>query len=129
MIMEQPPGFAKDKEHLVCRLRKVLCDLKQAHTAGTLGYMTILCSMACEISFRDKPLSCVKARDSQYAVVVLYVGDMNVTGSHAQVVDNLRAYIKKTIKMTDIGLLHYFLGLGVEVQQKRQCIYFPNKLY
>jgi hypothetical protein len=49
---------------------------------------------------------------------------MIVTGSCAQHVDNLKLGMTKTFEISDMGLLRYFLGVGV--QQKPSSLFIPE---
>ena len=47
-------------------------------------------------------------------MVCLYVDDMIYIGSCESRIDDFKSCMMKTFEMTDLGLLHYFLGLEVK---------------
>ncbi|CAL9026855.1 unnamed protein product [Prunus brigantina] len=98
VYVDQPPGFlVKDKEDRVYRLKKALYGLKQA-------------PRACGI-----------------LIVSLYVDDIIYTGSSEELMVSFKSEMMKKYEMTDLGLLHHFLGLGVI--QAESYIFLHQKKY
>eukprot|EP01018_Ginkgo_biloba_P037072 Gb_24217 [translate_table: standard] len=127
VFMEQPPGFAKKgKEDFVCRLKKALHGLTPAPRAWYSRIHDYFVHHSFVRSPSDSNLY-VKVNDSQYTIVALYVDDMIVIGNNEQEIDSLKEDIKKTFKMTNMGLLHYFLR--VEVQQKPGSVFISQGKY
>ena len=48
------------------------------------------------------------------AVLFLYVDDIIITASITALLDDLISSLKKEFRMTDLGALHYFLGIAVQ---------------
>eukprot|EP00253_Pinus_taeda_P013726 PITA_13726 len=46
-------------------------------------------------------------------ILVLYVDDLILTGSDPNLINHVKSSLKKKFEMTDLGHLHYFLGLPV----------------
>eukprot|EP00253_Pinus_taeda_P004418 PITA_04418 len=46
-------------------------------------------------------------------ILVLYVDDLILTGSDPNLINHVKSSLKKKFEMTDLGDLHYFLGLQV----------------
>ena len=46
-------------------------------------------------------------------ILVLYVDDLILTGSDPNLINHVKSNLKKQFEMTDLGHLHYFLGLQV----------------
>eukprot|EP00253_Pinus_taeda_P019496 PITA_19496 len=46
-------------------------------------------------------------------ILVLYVDDLILTGSEPNLINHVKSSLKKKFEMTDLGHLHYFLGLQV----------------
>ena len=56
----------------------------------------------------------MKVRDSKSVTfVVLYVDDLLITRNDSSMISNLKKYLQMNFEMTDLGLLHYFLGVEV----------------
>ena len=46
-------------------------------------------------------------------IIVLYVDDLIVTGSQPVLIQNMKCDLQKQFEMTDLSILHYFLGLQI----------------
>ena len=56
----------------------------------------------------------MKVRDSMSVTfVVLYVDDLLITGNDLSMISDLKKDLQINFEMTDLGLLHYFLGIEV----------------
>lgn len=56
-----------------------------------------------------------------YFSVLIYVGNLLITGSSIQAMNRFKAYLSSTFHMKDLGILRYFLG--IEVAKNPTCIY------
>ena len=53
----------------------------------------------------------------------MYVDDLIVTGAAQRDIDDFKAVMKKLFRISDLGLLTYYLGIeGIEVDQRRDAI-------
>jgi hypothetical protein len=50
---------------------------------------------------------------SHIIILFLYVDDLIITGSELKILTHVKTILKKKFEMTDLGYLHYFLGLQV----------------
>jgi hypothetical protein len=50
---------------------------------------------------------------SHLIILVLYVDDLILTSSDSKLLNHAKTNLKKKFEMTDLGFLHYFLGLQV----------------
>jgi hypothetical protein len=48
---------------------------------------------------------------SHLIILVLYVDDLILTSSNSKLLNHVKTNLKKKFEMTDLGFLHYFLGL------------------
>eukprot|EP01018_Ginkgo_biloba_P011003 Gb_34728 [translate_table: standard] len=56
----------------------------------------------------------MKVRDSMSVTfVVLYVDDLLITGNDVSMISDLKKDLQMNFEMTDLGLLHYVLGIEV----------------
>eukprot|EP00253_Pinus_taeda_P023523 PITA_23523 len=60
-------------------------------------------------------------------ILVLYVDDLILTGSDPNLINHVKSSLKKKIEMTDLGHLHYFLGL--QVLQSKEGISLSQSKY
>eukprot|EP00253_Pinus_taeda_P009378 PITA_09378 len=60
-------------------------------------------------------------------ILVLYVDDLILTGSYPNLINHVKSSLKKKFEMTDLGHLHYFLGL--QVLQSKEGISLSQSKY
>jgi hypothetical protein len=60
-------------------------------------------------------------------IFVLYVDDLILTGSDSKLLNHVKTSLKKKFEMTDLGFLHYFLGL--QVLQTNEGIFLSQCKY
>eukprot|EP00253_Pinus_taeda_P026034 PITA_26034 len=119
IYMEQPIGFIQTDSCLVCRLKKSLYGLKQAPRAWYAKMDSFLLEFGFSRCHSDNTAYTKKVGKS-LIILVLYVDDLILTGSDPNVMNHVKSSLKKKFEMTDLGHLHYFLGL--QVLQSREGI-------
>lgn len=60
-------------------------------------------------------------------ILVLYIDDLILTGSDPNLINHVKSSLKKQFEMTDLGHLHYFLGL--QVLQTKEGIFLSQSKY
>ncbi|KAJ4772132.1 polyprotein [Rhynchospora pubera] len=127
VYVEQPEGFKKKgKENWVYKLTKALYGLKQAPRAWYSKIDSCFIKSGFERS-KSEPNLYVKKEGDKLPVLCLYVDDMIYFGTDEGLVEQFKNNMKKQFEMTDLGLLHYFLGL--EVKQLPGKIFLSQKKY
>ena len=127
VYVEQPPGFTvPEKEDWVYRLQKALYGLKQA---GRQWYITLdqfLVKLGLRRTHSDA--NCYVLSDgSLVAIILVYVDDLIFTGSWTSRIEAMMRAMETQFEMTDLGLLHYFLGF--EIYQTPRGIFFSQQKY
>lgn len=122
--MEQPTGFVQDSS-LVCRLRWSLYGLKQAPRAWYEKMYSFLISSGFQ-RCHSNPTVYTRRQGTDLLILVLYVDDLIVTGSSSSLIQNVQQALMEHFDMTDLGLLHYFLGLQV-LQPSKGIFIFQQK--
>ncbi|WVZ88383.1 LOW QUALITY PROTEIN: hypothetical protein U9M48_034910, partial [Paspalum notatum var. saurae] len=111
VFVKQPPGFVvAGQEHRVLCLRKALYGLRLAPRAWNVKLdesLTRLGFAKCEI---EHALYTRRAERGQL-VVSVYVDDLVVTGANDQDIVAFKQEMKKLFRMSDLGLLTYYLGI------------------
>jgi hypothetical protein len=64
---------------------------------------------------------------SHLIILFLYVDDLILTGSDSKLLNHVKTNLKKKFEMTDLGFLHYFLGL--QVLQTNEGIFLSQSKY
>ena len=112
IYMEQPPSFIQNDSSLVCRLRKSLYGLKQDPRAWYTKMDRFLLDNGFSRCHSDNIVYTKKVGKS-FTILVLYVDDLILTGSDPNHINHVKSSLKKKFEMTDLGHLHYFIGLQV----------------
>ncbi|KAH9307124.1 hypothetical protein KI387_043796 [Taxus chinensis] len=111
IYMEQPQGFMHDSS-LVCRLRRSLYGFKQAPRAWYERMDAFLLSIGFHRCKIDHTFYVLKT-DDELLLLVLYVDDLLITSTSNSLTQDIKRKLKAEFDMTDMVLLHYFLGLHV----------------
>ena len=107
-------------ENKVCRLKKALYGLKQAPRAWYQRIDKFFKKIGFIRCASDANLYVLK-KDGNIVLVVLYVDDLNITGDNEDMVKNTREILSLEFEMTDLGLMHFCLG--IEVWQEASIIF------
>jgi Reverse transcriptase (RNA-dependent DNA polymerase) len=127
VYMQQPPGFldASRPTH-VCLLNKALYGLKQSPRAWFHTLSTTLIAYGFVASQYDPSLFIFRA-GNQFMVLLVYVDDLVLTGSHPDLLSDLIKTLQQSFAIKDLGKLHYFLG--VEVHQSPTGLHLSQGKY
>ncbi|CAH9146107.1 unnamed protein product [Cuscuta epithymum] len=116
VYVEQPPGFIDGANAgKVLKLRKALYGLRQAPRAWNAKLDVSLSSLG----FKKCPSEHAvyrRGNKSSFLLVGVYVDDLIITGTSVKDIVEFKVQMKATFKMSDLGLLCYYLG--IEVHQR-----------
>ena len=62
-----------------------------------------------------------------HIIILLYVDDLILTGNDPKLLTHVKSSLKKIFEMSDLGHLHYFLGL--QVLQTKEGIFLSQSKY
>jgi len=128
VFVMQPEGFViSGEENKVYKLKKALYGLKQAPRAWYKKIDDFFAESGFERSANEPTLYFKRQGESDFLVVCLYVDDIIYMGSSESLILEFKSCMMKTFEMTDLGLLHYFLGL--EVKQAAYGIFISQQKY
>jgi hypothetical protein len=100
-----------ERETRVCLLRKALYGLKQAPRAWYSRIDTYFLQMGFKKSDVDPNLYDI-IRGEDTLILILYVDDLFITGDE-DLIAECKLGLASKFEMSDIGLMHYFLGMEV----------------
>ena len=110
---QQPLGFEHSSyPNHVCLLQKSLYGLKQAPRAWFQRFSTYAQTIGFTPSRSDTSLFTFH-HNNNTAYLLLYVDDIILTASSQQFLDHIISLLRHEFSMTDLGLLHHFLGIAV----------------
>ena len=111
---------------MVYRLKKALYGLKQAPRAWNEKIDAFFQRKGFHRSTVDLNLY-IYRENGLSTVIVLYVDDLIITGGNVEHIAQTKASLQSEFEMTDMGLLHFFLGL--EIWQDQSGIFISQKRY
>ncbi|KAB2608298.1 hypothetical protein D8674_011466 [Pyrus ussuriensis x Pyrus communis] len=127
VYVDQPQGFViQGKKDKVYKLSKALYGLKQAPRA----WYEEIDSYFTKAGFKRSPNEATlytKVEKSGILIVSVYVDDIVYTGSSDTMLDRFKNDMMQHYEMTDLGLLHHFLGMGIV--QTKKSIFIHQKKY
>ncbi|KAE8706666.1 hypothetical protein F3Y22_tig00110388pilonHSYRG00007 [Hibiscus syriacus] len=127
VYVEQPPGYMKiGEEKKVLKLKKAFYGLKQAPRA----WNTRIDTYFKKNGFTQCPYEhalYVKKEKGNLLFVVLYVDDLIFMGNNEEMIKDFKEAMTRELKMIDLGLMKYFLGL--EVRQENTGIFVSQEKY
>ncbi|KAK4399803.1 Retrovirus-related Pol polyprotein from transposon RE2 [Sesamum angolense] len=127
IYVEQPQGFiAKGSEEKALRLKKALYGLKQAPRA----WYSRIDKYFMDRGFRrslSEPTLYIKSQGNDTLIVSLYVDDLIYTGNNEKMIQDFKEDMMKTFEMSDLGLMHFFLG--IEINQEKEEIFICQRKY
>lgn len=126
IYMEQPEGYKKEGDELVCKLEKSIYGLKQSGR----NWNEMLHTCLVDDNFIQNPTDhCVYTKESTETgkvIVVIWVDDLIIAASNTQSLERVKNMLSNRFKMKDLGRLKYFLGMDfsqsdgwVKVSQRR----------
>ncbi|KAI3509130.1 hypothetical protein L1887_24156 [Cichorium endivia] len=127
VYVDQPQGYIKrGQEGKVCKLKKALYGLRQAPRAWYSRideYFTKHGFVKCA----HEHTLYTKEQKDDIIIVCLYVDDLVFTSGSFEMIEEFKNEMKVDFEMTDLGLLHYFLG--IEVKQEKNRISISQQRY
>lgn len=113
VFMSQPEGFLHPQfpTH-VCKLKKALYGLKQALRAWYDKLKSSMLQWEFHTSRSDTSLF-IQHIEGELVVLLIYVDDILVTGSHIKFVKKVVHQLGAEYALKDFGEFNYFLGLEV----------------
>ena len=122
IYVELPTGYKQGTK--ICRLRKALYGLKQS---PRVWYNT-LASFLKEHGFvpLDADLSVFS---NGKLIIAIYVDDILLTGPNSAHIAAAKRALNERFKMTDLGSLRFYLGMGIERDRSNRILFLSQKAY
>eukprot|EP00253_Pinus_taeda_P021317 PITA_21317 len=126
--MSEPKGFAmKGHEHKVCKLLRSFYGIKQALRAYYEKLTEHLLKLNSKHYDLDNATLFVNKVGKIAVYLVVYVYDLLMTGNNENYIASMKKELRKSFEMTDLGYVHYYLG--IEVTQHPKSIFLSQKKY
>ena len=113
VLCQQPTGFVDPtRPDDVCLLSRSLYGLKQAPRAWYHRIAAFLTTLGFRNTTSDTSLF-VLHRADHVAMLLLYVDDIVITASRADILRDIIGHLGSEFRLKDLGALHFFLGINV----------------
>jgi len=126
--MHQPPGYANGL--FICKLKKTLYGLKQSGRRWyqkLVGFMTDLRFARSEV---DQAVFYQRDVGKGILIIVLvHVDDCSIVGSSQPLIDRFKIEIEKRVEITNLGELHWILGIEVKHIPEDRKILLSQRSY
>jgi len=73
------------------------------------------------------PCIYVKKTDNAIAILAVYVDDLIVMTSTSEEMKRIKETLKSRFQMKDLGKLHYCLGISIEQDEEKRCLWLHQK--
>lgn len=114
VYVDQPPGYVQPgTDHRVYKLKKALYGLKQAPRAWCSCIDEFFSKSGFHKCPHEPTLFTKSGPDGELLIICLYVDDLIYTGNASSLFTAFKHSMMTEFDMTDLGMLHYFLGLEV----------------
>jgi hypothetical protein len=132
VYVAQPPGFViKGAEKKVLRMRKALYNLKQAPMAWNAKLDATMLVLGFQRSSSEHGVH-TRSSGKSRLIVDIYVDNLIITGHGNDDIMAFKVEMKKVFRMSDLGLLTYYLGIEVHQDKTgttlRQAVYAEKLL-
>ncbi|KAL4367117.1 hypothetical protein GQ457_05G026950 [Hibiscus cannabinus] len=125
LYMEQPEGFvAQGKDDYVCRLKKRLYGLKQAHRQWYKRFESVMGEQGYKKTTSNHFVFVKRFSGDNFVILFLYVDDMLIVGRDASIIDKLKLELIKSFTMKDLGPSKQILGIKKEKEEMQEVAYF-----
>ena len=114
IFMRQPPGYEEEPKGQVLKLSKSLYRLKQAGRHWYQKLVDIMSKLGFSRCAGDEVVFYRRSLDNGVLIIVLvHVDDCTIVGKSKVLVEQFKTEIAKFVDITDLGDLHWILGIEV----------------
>jgi hypothetical protein len=129
VYMDQPEGFSlKEKEHMVCKLNKLIYGLKQASRQWYLKFNDTITSFGFKKNIVDRCIY-LKVSRSKFLFLILYVDDILFASSDFGFLHETKEFLSKSFEMEYMGEATYVIGIEIFRDRSRGLLGLSQKHY
>ena len=115
VYIRQPQGFAEEEDNgqLVWKLHKSLYELKQSGRNWNVVLTNFFKTNGFHQSEID-PCLFIKQNETDMTYIAVWVDDIIIAATSNSLMNDIKELLKSKFKMTDLGLIKWFLGIEFE---------------
>ena len=130
LYMRNPPGYPEDASGRVLWLCKSLYGLKQAGRRWYQKFTQILASLGFAQCKVDQAVFYKHSKSPRvFIAIAVHVDDCTIAASSATAIDAFKAGLRKHVEVTDLGELHWMLGIEVKRDRAGGTIHLSQRSY
>ena len=130
LYMRHPPGYREDNSGRVLRLLKSLYGLKQAGRRWYQKFTQILSSLGFAQCKVDQAVFFKHTKSPRTLIVIaVHVDDCTIAASSTSAVEALKVGLRKHVEVTDLGELHWMLGIEVRRDRAGGTVHLSQRSY
>jgi hypothetical protein len=131
LYMHHPPGFKpRDAGNRMLRLKKTLYGLKQSGQRWYQKLSSIFESLYFQKCSVDQAVFYKKNKDkNEVTVVTVHVDNCTIAVSNLGLIDDFKAGLRKHVEVTDLGELHWMLGVEIKQDRHAGTIHMSQRAY
>ena len=131
LYMQHPPGYrSHDAGNRVLRLVKTLYGLKQSGRRWYQKLSSIFLSLGFQcVSVDQAVFHKSNKQKSELIVVAVHVDDCTIAASNTRLIEEFKAGLRKHVEVTDLGALHWMLGLEIKRDREAGTIHISQHAY
>lgn len=124
--MDQPKGYViTDFPNHVCRLKKVIYDLKQASRSWYEALKSHLTNIK-KFKYESDASLFIFTYKAVTIYILMYVDDILITGNYLNLVEHVINSLAGRFSPKNLGELNYFLGIEVKHVLNEIAYHRPN---
>ena len=131
LYMQHPPRYkAPDTGTRVLRLVKTLYGLKQSGHRWYQKLSSVFLSLGFKQCAVDQAVYfCVVVHKGELTVIVVHVDDCTIVATTICLIEELKARLRKHFEVTDLGELHWMLGIEVKHDRSGRVVHLSQRAY
>lgn len=125
-----PKGYYKDQKHMVCRLNKVLYNLKQSPRLR-YKHLSLFLLEKLGLSQINADHSIFIMQDGlKSSIVSIFVDGIKIMGPiRSGVIEKVKRELTAAFEIVDLGPIRFYLGLKVEQNREKKTIKLSQPTY
>jgi len=129
VYMDQPMGFSVEgKNHIVCKLKKSIYDLKQASRLWYLKFNDTIVSFGFKENTVDRCIY-LKVNGSKVIFLILYVDDILHATNDLGLLHETKKFLSSNFEMKDMGEASYVIRIEIFQNRSQGLLGLSQKAY
>jgi hypothetical protein len=131
LYMQHPPGYKpSDAAARVLRLIKMLYGLKQAGRRWYQKLYSIFIALGFKRCSVDHAVFYkIDVRKGEIIITAVHVDDCTIAATCLRLIEELKAGLRQHVEVTDLGELHWMLGIEIKRDRDARTIHLSQRAY